>query len=310
LFKTIQLFRPINLAIVALTQWLVAEFVVFKTFRAHQIFWEIQPVFLLKIIAATVLTTASGYVINDIFDEKTDQINRPEKAIVGKIITRKSAIVLYSTLIISVLGLNFWILRDSQAIARPFNSWVFGAVAVALFLYAWRLKATPILGNLLVAILCAIVPLVVYFQEKRAFEVLKMNAPNAFFLMENIVFGYAFFAGMTTFLREIVKDLEDVSGDSAAKLNTTAVSFGEKTTRQIVLFLTVLFGLFLIKTAFFFVEIRAAKPAFWLLFTATIGLVFFIFLKINAARNSTHYRRISLIIKVLMLVGLVGILGY
>jgi 4-hydroxybenzoate polyprenyltransferase len=305
LFKISHLFRPINLAIVALTQWLVAEFLIFKTFRTHQIFWEIQPVFLLKIIAATVLTTASGYVINDIFDEKTDQINRPTKIIIGKIIAKKTAIWLYIVLIISILGLNIWILRDSQPFAWRLNSWIFGLVTASLFLYAWQLKSTPILGNLLVAILCAIVPLIVYFQEKRSFDVLKMNAPEAFFLMKNMVFGYAFFAGLTTLLREIVKDLEDISGDLAAKMNTTAVFLGEKITRQIGLFLVILLGLFLIKTAFVFVKINTATPMFWGFWVTAMGLVFFTLLKIYAARVSADYRRISLIIKGLMFVGLI-----
>ena len=43
------------------------------------------------LVLSTVLIAAAGYVINDIMDQETDAINKPEKVVVGKSITEEVA---------------------------------------------------------------------------------------------------------------------------------------------------------------------------------------------------------------------------
>jgi hypothetical protein len=90
------------------------------------------------------------------------------------------------------------------------------AMAALLLVYNRRLKGTPVLGNLAVALLCA---LAVWFTE---FPLPPRGALPA-----------ALFALLATFARELVKDAEDVAGDRAAGLRTLAVAAGAGTARKL-----------------------------------------------------------------------------
>lgn len=303
--SAIRIFRPLNLVIVALTQWLTAAAIIWPAYRGAGVWWSVGPFFLIKIIAATVLTAASGYVVNDLFDEKTDSINRPFRQIVGQLVSKKTTGWIYISLIISVLAMTGLIFRESQLTARQLNLWIFPGIAAALFFYSWLLKGTPFLGNILIALFCAAVPLLVFFQEKRPLEVLAMHRPDKAQLVRWLVFGYAFFAAATTFLREIVKDLEDLPGDRAAKLKTAPVVFGEKPVRWVAFFVAIGLFFFLIKSMS---DLRTTfeKGAF---FWAAGGLLLlpalFVLVKLPTAAAPSDYRRISLAVKVLMFFGLV-----
>ena len=52
------------------------------------------------LVISMVLIQAGGYVINDIFDKEIDEINKPDKIIVGKIFTEKQCNFFYWTLTI------------------------------------------------------------------------------------------------------------------------------------------------------------------------------------------------------------------
>ena len=67
----LKLIRYYNLILIAITQFFI-QFYILEEFNLEDINF-----FLL--IAITLLITASGYIINDIFDEKIDNVNRKEK---------------------------------------------------------------------------------------------------------------------------------------------------------------------------------------------------------------------------------------
>ena len=81
--KYLQLIRLPNLFLLALMQ---------LTFRYGFLAQQDIPLALadwqyLLLVLATVLIAAAGYAINDIFDQDSDAINKPDRAIVGKFIT-------------------------------------------------------------------------------------------------------------------------------------------------------------------------------------------------------------------------------
>ena len=43
------------------------------------------------LVLATICLAAAGYIINDIYDIDTDSVNKPDKVIVGKTISEKTA---------------------------------------------------------------------------------------------------------------------------------------------------------------------------------------------------------------------------
>ena len=139
------------------------------------------------LVLSTVLIAAGGYVINDYYDVKIDYINKPEKVIVGKTISRRTTMLLHALLSyggIFIALLVSWKLALADTL-----------IVMLLWYYSNRLKCTPLWGNFAVGILTAMVVIVLpmYFGElKYAYLV------------------FAFFAFLITIIRELTKDLEEL----------------------------------------------------------------------------------------------------
>src|SRR5688572_22737914 len=76
-----------NLVMIAFAQYFTAAFLIDK-----------QTIFdprLLLLSLSTVAIAAAGYIINDYYDVKIDYINKPERVVVGKSITRRFAILFH-----------------------------------------------------------------------------------------------------------------------------------------------------------------------------------------------------------------------
>lgn len=96
--------------------------------------------------AATVTTTLAGYVLNDWFDRDIDLINKPRRVFWGKYLSPGIALLFYATLVTTVHVMAVYI---DQAL-NPGNHWplwLFPGVSFLLFVYAWKLKCTPVAGN-------------------------------------------------------------------------------------------------------------------------------------------------------------------
>lgn len=191
----------------------------------------------LILILSTVCLTAGGYVINDYFDIKTDLINRGE-VIVGTKVPRRQAMLWHNVLnLIGVAG-GFYI---SWKAGYFWMGILFLIVSGLLYFYSASYKRQFLVGNIVVAVLTAMVPLLVVFYEwpalYRYYEVNAISPPDI-----NIIFywvgGFALFAFITTLTREIIKDIEDFEGDMAYGRNTVPVVTGILTARIIAVILT------------------------------------------------------------------------
>lgn len=167
----------------------------------------------LMIFLVVFLGCSWGNIINDYFDYEIDKINRPNRPLPRGALSRKVALV-YG-LCLSALGL---------LIAYMLNLWAFlfafGAYLL-MYLYAWRLKPAPLVGNLAVATLTGATPLY------GAIAVGKIGLA-----------GYlALCAFLVNVAREIFKDVEDVEGDKAHGAKTLPIVWGvEKASKLGVLF--------------------------------------------------------------------------
>ena len=177
------------------------------------------------LVAATVLITAGGYVINDYFDIKTDLINRG-KVIVGTKIPRRKAMMWHSVLNIMGVIAGFYI---SWRAGYFWFGTLFLIVSGLLYFYSASYKRQFLIGNLIISILTAMVPLlVVLFEWSALYQYYSVNAirvPEINFLFY-WVGGFALFAFLTTLTREIIKDIEDFEGDMTFGRNTIPVIIG------------------------------------------------------------------------------------
>lgn len=190
----------------------------------------------LILIIATLFITAGGYVINDYFDIKTDLINRGE-VIVGTKIPRRQAMKWHNILNIAGVAAGFYI---SWKAGYFWMGILFLIVSGLLYFYSASYKSQFLIGNLIVALLTAMVPMLVVFYEWPALY--RFNALNAVVSPQlGIVFywvgGFAFFAFLTTLTREIIKDIEDFEGDMTYGRNTIPVVTGILTSKIISVFL-------------------------------------------------------------------------
>src|SRR6476469_93715 len=88
-FKMIRL--P-NLLFIALTQVLFYECIIRTVLDPLMIAPAIGRVPLLIVILSSVFIAAAGYIINDYFDINIDQVNKPRKNVIDKLIHRRWAI--------------------------------------------------------------------------------------------------------------------------------------------------------------------------------------------------------------------------
>jgi 4-hydroxybenzoate polyprenyltransferase len=254
---------------------------------------------------ATVLVTLAGYVINDYFDRQIDAINKPRSVVVGRWLPP-----------VAVLGL-YWVLQGSIALIiielyknlPSQNGWVmlvFPVVSLLLYAYSWQAKCTPILGNLLVALLCGVTPLLVLLPESRPIALATYHAPEEMRTATTLVWLFGFFAFVTNLFREQIKDLEDVQGDSACGCHTLAVirgvRFAKKNagiTGMVACGLIFLLLIFWQQTDATHAAQKVLLGVLLLLIPMAVGT----FLVFRAAEKK-HFSRASLFVKLAMLTGL------
>lgn len=181
------------------------------------------------LVVSTVLIAAGGYVINDIFDQETDIINNPKNTIIGNSISEGNAYYIYVGLTITGVAIGMYL---SNVIQKPGFVVLFILIAALLYFYASTLKQTLLLGNILVASLLSFSVLLIGFFDLYPAtydgNVQKMS------LVFSILKDYAIFAFMLNFIREIVKDLEDVNGDYNLKMSTLPIVIGIHKTSKVV----------------------------------------------------------------------------
>lgn len=209
----------------------------------------------LILVFATLCITAGGYIINDYFDIRTDIINRGE-VIVGTKISRRMAMLWHLILNIAGVAAGFYIS------ARAGYFWfgtIFLLVSGLLYFYSASYKRQFLIGNLIVAILTALVPMLVVLFEwaalYRYYSIHATKVPEFGFLFFWIG-GFSFFAFLTTLIREIIKDTEDFEGDSAHGRKTVPVTIGVSASRIISSVLIIITIIFLYLVWYFFIHDR------------------------------------------------------
>ncbi len=233
-----QLIRWRNLLIVFLTQWFIWQCVIHPMES-----WSSVPVFLnafhfLLLSLSTVLIAAAGYIINDYFDVKIDVINRPQKVIIDNIISRRVAILWHS--LFNVLGflLAFylaWKLHNYFVVSIQL------VCTLLLWFYSTSFKRQFVIGNVVVAILTGLTVMILAVFEPALYTHINFNyflhAHNRILVNPfGVIAVYTYFAFMLTWMREIVKDMEDFKGDAEDGCVTMPIKIGlQRSTRYIIL---------------------------------------------------------------------------
>lgn len=288
-----------NLLVVAATQALVYHRILLPAFAAEGITPVLTPWKLLELIIVTVLITASGYLINDIQDIKTDAINRPDTNPVERLGAQRVTWFYMGSVLVGFLISQLLAYRlDERSLL-----FIFPVAVGMLSIYSIGLKRIPALGNLMVALYCAGVPGIILLAERKGVQQLLTTAPE---VAGNVLFVcglFMVFAFFATLLRELVKDLQDLKGDRAVGRQTIPVMWGPKKARfaglalGMIVIAAMLTPVLLGRSAFLTVNMLACIGL--LLFSLVIMLV-----QILRGESPSDYRKISLELKLFLLGGL------
>ena len=292
-----KLIRWKNLVIVALTQYLIR----YTLLIPFVDFLSLNDMQFLLLVISTVLVAAAGYIINDYFDIQVDQLNK-RKIIVGNSIKRREAMALH--FIFSGLGVGIGFFLGWKV-----GMWNLGFInlfsASALWFYSTHFKRNYLSGNLLISLLSALVLLIVALYD--ILPASEQNDTNAIVVFK-IICIYAAFAFITTLIREIVKDLEDLEGDQKMGYETYAIVSGKKKAKNIVqtLSLLTILGIAFILYSQFQGDLYSFL---YVLFFVEFPFLYFVW-KLKNAEKSADFYSLSNWIKIIMLSGTLSMLVF
>ncbi|MCF6167040.1 geranylgeranylglycerol-phosphate geranylgeranyltransferase [Lutibacter sp.] len=285
-----KLLRWKNLLLMLYTQ-LLLKLLVFNFFNIDTNLSLIQFIVL---IISILLITAAGYVINDIYDIKTDLINKPSKVIISKYFSVEQAKLLY--LILNTFGIILGV-GLSLNVENPTYSFIFIGASLLLYYYAKKLKPKPLIGNIIVSFLvaCSILILVV-------FDINQSIQTKTQQLISNTILMLSLFAFFLTIIRELIKDIEDVNGDYSLNMRTLPILIGKRRTKKIALILCIIPISLLLYIILNYAAIYQFTVLYLLLFTF-IPLLY-VALKLFYATSIKDYKKVSLTLKIIMFLGI------
>ncbi len=259
-----------NLLIIGLTQYFTAYFLVDTS--------TITDLNLFLLSTSTVLIAAAGYIINDYYDIKIDYINKPERVVIGKSIPRRFAILFHTIFSLSGVAIGYYL--GWQIAIINFLS------AFLLWWYSNNLKRLPFVGNFSIAFLTAMAVFII---------ALLYHGDNTLIII------YAFFAFFMTLVREIIKDMEDLKGDSTFGCQTLPIVWGFRKTKQFLYAVVFIFCMTVVILDILF----TALPSIYFILFLFAPLVWMV-IRLYRADTVKEFKWLSNFCKIIMLLGILS----
>ncbi|MFS4468612.1 geranylgeranylglycerol-phosphate geranylgeranyltransferase [Maribacter sp. 2210JD10-5] len=280
LLKVLSLFsvvRGYNILMIALAQYLASIYILSPDLPLREVVFDAN---LFVIVLASTFVIAAGYIINNFYDAEKDLINKPRKSMLDRLVSQRFKLSTYFVL-------NFLaVFSASYASFRAvlfFSAYIFG-----IWFYSHKLKKVPFVGNFVSATL-AITPFFAVFVYYKNFE--------------PVIFVHAMFLFLLILAREMIKDLENISGDMAQNYRTIPIIYGGRISKiciAILIILTLIPSLLLIyKFDVGFMNLYFAG--------CIILLILFLILLLKST-TKRHYVWLHNILKLIIIVGVFSIL--
>ena len=231
------------------------------------------------LILATALSIAGGYIINNFYDQEKDLINRPRRSKLDQMLRQQTKLSGY-------FNLNFAsVLADSAVsfqAALFFSGFIF-----LMWYYSHRLKKIIFIGNLTSAIL-SVMPLfilVVYFKS-----------------FSSIIVVHACFLLLLLASRELLKDLENLTGDLVLGYKTIPVVYGVRWAKIIgILLIALTFVPSMVLILYY--DIHAMRYSFYM----TMAILPYGALLLWRARERRDYLVLHALLRLGIIVGVLSI---
>lgn len=277
LLSLISVVRGYNILIIVIAQYLTSIYILAPEKSLLEV--VLDPNLFLIVIASS-LVIASGYIINNFYDAEKDLINRPTKTYLDSFISQNTKLSVYFVL-------NFLAVILASYIS--FRAVMFFSVYIFfIWLYSHKLKKYPFIGNLTASIL-AIIPFFAVFIYYKNFAL--------------VIFVHATFLFLIISMRELVKDLENIKGDFTLGYQTIPVVYGEKTSKFILTFLSVLT---LIPTFLLINKFEIGYMNFFFYGSLLLLVIFLFYLWMSSQK--LHYIILHNILKFIIVLGVFSII--
>jgi 4-hydroxybenzoate polyprenyltransferase len=119
--------------------------------------------------------------------------------------------------------------------------------------------------------------------------------------------AYSGFAFLVSLVREIIKDLEDAEGDLADGCKTFVIAYGVGASKRLIIVLLLLLLMLIAVAIYFLISYSFVITGIWLGIFTFLPVVY-LFFKVKSASAKPDYSRISMLIKVLMICGVLSML--
>jgi len=287
-------FRPFNLGLI-LGLHKAAQWVLFRDnygLMSQANRTDLQHNFDLLMWASFALA-AAGYLINDFYDLKTDRINKPEKS--------PSAIIKHKSLFWPLWGgLNFTAIFIGFILDKTLANTHFGFLFIGIsgILWAYNLSKWSkfFIGPLLISFL-VVLNLILVLEVFSAAEI-ERNISE----LTPWVWRIAFLGFLTNFIREIVKDIEDINGDQNSGRQTIPIVIGIERTAKLAAVLGVILVLSL---GAFMASALYISIALSINFALVLTFALWITYNCTKIERPSQAKSLSLSLKLLLSLGLV-----
>jgi len=299
LLATIRLIRLPNLLMLAGAQVLARWCLVIPAFRTEYFITNIFPDYLSAfefslLVLSTTFIAAAGYIINDAFDVQIDAVNKPGRNPIGTLLSVKQAKRLFMALGGAGILLGMFL---AIRIGKPQMGLIHVFSVFSLYLYSTNYKGVPFVGNFLVAALCALSLLLVGLFEPEFYR-------NINFLM-----WYVIMAFLLSLIREIIKDMEDVSGDEKAGARTLPIVLGIRKTKWVVHILLLLTAAYVTWIIYDNFQSNSIISIGYMIamFVIPLGGLFYL---VASAESKRDYHYASLFTKLILLGGILTLVPF
>jgi len=278
--KVLSLFSVVrghNILIIALAQYLASIYILAPDLPLRQVIFDLN---LFMIVVASALVIASGYIINNFYDAEKDLINKPRKSMLDRLVSQRFKLSSYFVLnFLSVFAASYVSFRA----VLFFSAYIFG-----IWFYSHKLKRVPFLGNFVSATL-AISPFFVVFVYYKNFD--------------TVIFVHAMFLFLLILAREMIKDLENMSGDMAQNYETIPILYGSKVSKLLISGLIVLT---LIPSLLLITKFDVGQMHYYFMGCVVLLLLFLVLLL--RSNSKKDYVWLHNILKLIIVVGVFSIL--
>ena len=312
IFNFIKLTRPQNLLIIIFLQCIIKIFLIDQFIKESALTNFNFSLFLLS----TVLITAAGYIINDIYDEKIDEINKNDSRIINKKIKSSNAIAWYIAFnIISLI----MILYVAWQIQKPIFSLIFVYSIFLLWKYSKELKTKFLRGNIVVSWLIALSII-----NLALFDIVPvLGNDNSSIIIFKVIIIYAVFSFLMTLSREIIKDTEDKDGDQIQNAKTLIIQLGLEKTKIVINAINLLVLTLVACWQYFQYSLSLTsfendqKIEIWgtdfnsIIYTCVLQVfLLFLIMKTFYAKSKEDFSFISRLSKIIMIIGILSIIVF